>query len=111
MSGFAVIIEWLRSFWQWVQTAFTWLIDGILYGFEFVAFTLLDGVLSIIEALIAAIDLSAVAFNYAAAWSSLPSQLVWFITALGLPQCFTMLGAAYIIRLTLNLIPSWATRV
>jgi uncharacterized membrane protein YeiH len=50
-------------------------------------------------------------FNYAATWSHLPTQLIWLINAVGLPQCFAILGAAYLIRLTLNLIPSVFTRV
>ena len=47
---------------------------------------------------------------YAANWANLPDQAIWLITALGLPQCIAMLGAAYLVRLGLNLIPSWATR-
>jgi len=37
--------------------------------------------------------------------------LIWLINAVGLPQCFALLGAAYLIRLTLNLIPGVFTRV
>lgn len=111
MSGFAVIIGWLRHFWSWVEEGFTWILDGFILLFQFVFFTLLDGVLSIIEGLVGLVDLSTVAFNYAANWSSLPTQMIWFINALGLPQCLTMLGAAYIVRLSLNLIPGVFTRV
>lgn len=111
MSGFGVIIDWLRTFWSWVETGFLWILDGFIVLIQFVAFTLLDGLLTVIETALAAIDLSSVVFNYAAAWSSLPTQLVWLINAVGLPQCFTILGAAYLIRLTLNLIPSVFTRV
>jgi len=111
MSGFGVIIDWLRTFWSWVETGFLWILDGFVILMQFVAFTLLDGLLTVIETALAAIDLSAMLFNYAAAWSSLPPQLVWLINAVGLPQCLTILGAAYLIRLTLNLIPSVFTRV
>jgi hypothetical protein len=111
MSGFATIIDWLRTFWNWVQTGFTWILDGFILLLQFVAFTLLDGLLLVIETTLAAIDLSSVIFNYAATWSNLPTQLVWLINAVGLPQCFSILGAAYMIRLTLNLIPSVFTRV
>ncbi len=111
MSGFAVIISWLRTFWNWIETAFTWILDGLILIIQFVFFTILDGLLTVVETALAAIDLSSVAFNYAAAWSNMPDQLVWLINAVGLPQCFTILGAAYLIRLTLNLIPSVFTRV
>lgn len=111
MSGFATIINWLRTFWGWVETGFTWILDGLILLVQFVFFTIFDGILSVVEAFIAAINLSSVAVNYAAGWSHLPTQLIWLINATGLPQCVALLGAAYLIRLLLNLIPSWATRV
>ena len=111
MSGFGVIIGWLRTFWHWVETGFKWILDGVVLLLQFVVFTILDGLFLVVEGFFSALDLSSIAFNYAATWSSLPPQLIWLISATGLPQCFAILGAAYAIRLTLNLIPSWATRV
>ena len=111
MSGFATIISWLRTFWSWVETVITWTLNGFILLVQFVFFTIFDGLLTVIETALAAIDLSSVLFNYAATWSNLPTQLIWLINAVGLPQCFTILGAAYLIRLTLNLIPSVFTRV
>jgi hypothetical protein len=111
MSGFGVIINWLSSVWHWIETGFNWILDGFILVIQFAFFTIFDGLLTVIETFFAAIDLSAVVFNYAAAWSSMPDQLVWLISAVGLPQCMTILGAAYLIRLTLNLIPSVFTRV
>ena len=111
MSGFGVIIEWLRGFWGLLESAFRWVLDGLIFLLKFLFFTILDGLFTVIETILLAIDLSAVVFNYAAAWSNLPPQLVWLINAVGLPQCLTILGAAYLIRLTLNLIPSVFTRV
>jgi len=111
MSGFGVIIKWLTTFWGWVETGFSWILDGVVLLLQFVVFTLLDGLFLVVETTLGAINLSSMLFNYAAAWSSLPTQLVWLINAVGLPQCFAILGAAYLIRLTLNLIPSVFTRV
>ena len=111
MSGFAVIIEWLSSFWSWVEKGFKWILDGLILLLQFVVFTIFDGLFLVVETVLAAIDLSSVIFNYAASWSSMPDQLVYLINAVGLPTCLGMLGSAYIIRLTINLIPSWATRV
>ncbi|HAY20636.1 MAG TPA: hypothetical protein DCY27_00385, partial [Desulfobacterales bacterium] len=86
MSGFGVIIGWLRTFWEWVETGFTWILDGFIELLQFVLFTILDGLLSVVETALAAVDLSSVLFNYAAAWSHLPTQLIWLINAVGLPQ-------------------------
>ena len=111
MSGFGVIIDWLRGFWSLLETAFRWVLDGLLFLLKSLFFTILDGLLTVLETILAAINFSAVVFNYAATWSNLPTQLIWLINAVGLPQCFTILGAAYLIRLTLNLIPASLTRV
>ena len=111
MTFFHAVITWLWNFWEIVQTGFKWILDGFILLVQFVFFTIFDGLLTVIETALAAVDLSSMLFSYAAAWSHLPTQLIWLINAVGLPQCFTILGAAYLIRLTLNLIPSVFTRV
>lgn len=111
MSAFAVIIDWLATVWGFVEKGFKWILDGFILLLQFVAYTILDGLFLVVETALAAIDVSAIVFNYAASWSALPTQLIWLINAAGLPQCFAILGAAYIIRLTLNVIPASLTRV
>ncbi len=110
-SWFTPVFNWLKKFWEWIETALDWLLDGLILLLKFVAFTLIDGLLTVIEGAINLIDFSAMAFSHAANWANLPDQAIWLIASLGLPQCIAMLGGAYLIRLTLNLIPSWATRV
>ncbi|WP_319548099.1 DUF2523 family protein [Desulfogranum marinum] len=102
---------WLSGFWEAIYTGFSWIMDGLLLALEFVFFSIVDGFFTVVETFFATLDLSAVAFNYAAQWSSLPDQVVWLISGVGLPQCLTMLGGAYALRLVLNLIPSVLTRV
>ena len=111
MSGFAVIIDWLSTLWGFVEKGFTWILDGFILLIQFVAFTVLDGLFSVVESFLGALDFSALVFNYAGTWSSLPPQLIWLINAVGLPQCFALLGVAYALRLGLNLIPAVFTRV
>lgn len=111
MTFFQTVIDWLTSFWGWVLAGATWCLHAIGIAIKFLIFTVLDGFFLIIEALFSSLNLVDVTFNYSAAWAGLPTQLIWLISAVGLPHCFAMLGAAYLIRLTLNLIPSWASRV
>ena len=111
MSGFAVIIGWLRWFWDMVNYAFTWILDGCKLLFQWIFFTIFDGFCMVVEAFFTALDFSAIAFNYAGAWAGLPEQVIWIITQIGLPQAVALLGGAYMIRLLLNLIPSVFTRV
>ena len=111
MSFFETLHSWLSSFWEMLLTGFTWILDSLLLALQFVFFSIIDGFFTVIETFFATLDLSALAFNYAAQWSSLPTQLVWLINGVGLPQGLTMLGGAYLLRLILNLIPSVFTRV
>jgi len=111
MSGFAALFSWLTSFWSLIEKGFSWILEGLLLIIKFVLFSVFDGLLVVVEGFFSALDLSSIAFNYAATWSALPTQMIWLISTTGLPQCFALLGAAYLIRLLLNVIPSWATRV
>ena len=111
MSGFAVLFNWLGKFWNALEAAFKWVLDGFILLIQFVVFTILDGLFSVVESFLGALDFSALVFNYAGTWSSLPPQLIWLINAVGLPQCFALLGVAYALRLGLNLIPAVFTRV
>ena len=111
MSGFGVIIDWLRTFWHWIETGLKLILDGFILLLQFVVYTILDGLFLVVETALAAINVSSIVFNYAASWANLPTQLIWLINAVNLPQCFTILGAAYGIRLLLNVIPATFTRV
>lgn len=111
MSGFAALFSWLGTFWDWILTAFKWILDGLGLILKFIFFTIFDGLLTVIEVFLSTIDISSVAVTSAAAWAGLPSQLIWLINAVGLPQGLLLLGSAYLIRLTINLIPGVFTRV
>lgn len=119
-------MQWLRDyindFWQslyglflWLVQSFfdllVWLLKGLAEIVGWVLYTVFDGLLVAIHGMFSVIDLSAVAFNNALGWSSLPSALVWFIGQIGLSQCFAMVAGTFSIRLLLNLIPGAFTRV
>ncbi len=94
----------LKAGFGWVATVLNYIISGFLY-------TVLSGIFTIITSLINAIDLSTVITTSFANWGLLPTQLVYLINALGIPQGLAMVTYAYIIRLGLNLIPAVFTRV
>ena len=96
MSGLGVIIGWLRTFWGWVETGFTWILDGSFFYSSSWSLPSSTVALGALKLRLAAVDLSSVVFNYAATWSHLPTQLIWLINAVGLPQCFAILGSAYL---------------
>lgn len=111
MGFIDVIIGWMRAFWTSVLTLLEWCLDGFILLLQFVFFSIFDGLLLIIEGFFTALDFSSVIMNYSAVWSDLPPQTIWLLNQLALPQGLALLAGAYVIRLTLNLIPSWGTRV
>ncbi|MDW7772528.1 MAG: hypothetical protein SCH71_06520 [Desulfobulbaceae bacterium] len=105
------LVKFFSKFWSIFMEAFGWLIAGLGLLLQFVFYTIFDGLLLVIETFFSLLDLSAIAFSYSSTWAGLPSQTIWFMNEIAFPQGLTLLAGAYIIRLTLNLIPTWATRV
>jgi hypothetical protein len=60
---------------------------------------------------VSALDLSALAFNTFSEWTNLPTQAIYIINQLALPQCVSIILGAIAIRMALNLIPSVFTRL
>lgn len=88
----------------------TWLLDGFLYVIKAVLWLILSGILTAVQSVFDAINFGQVTFQWAAAYTNIPAQAVYVMTAVGFPTFLTMIAGAYAIRLALNLIPSWATR-
>ncbi len=106
--GFADVIRWLLDN---LYVPLGWVLNGILYLLLSIPWYIMDGFLTVIETLIASINYSSVVFQWAAGYALLPSQAVYVMNAVGFPQFVTIVAAAYAVRLLINLIPSWATRV
>jgi hypothetical protein len=108
-------MQWLKDFvngfFGYLLDGFLWLAEAIGQVLSFVFFQIYDGLLTVIFLFTSAIDLSAVAFNMAAKYAGLPTQLIWLINQVNFPQFTAYIVGAIIIRLLLNLIPTWATRV
>lgn len=105
------IINFFKQIPDLLWDAFTWLLDSIGSAISWMLYTIYDGVLIVIYSFADAIDFSAVMFNTAAQYSSMPPQLIWLINQVGLPQALTYLAGALVIRLLLNLLPAAITRV
>lgn len=94
----------LTSFLTWVLNGIVAIVSGVLY-------VILDGFFVVCMAVINAINLSTILTQAFANWGVLPVQLVYLINQIGIPQGLTMIGYAYVIRMTLNLLPGSITRV
>ena len=107
----ATIINFFKSIPGLIWDAITWLLDNIGAAFSWLFFTIYDGLLTVLYSFAAGLDFSAVMFNTAAQYSSMPPQLIWLINQIGLPQAMTYLAGAITIRMLLNLLPAAITRV
>jgi hypothetical protein len=108
-------MQWLKDFintiWTTLQAVLGWLLDGIISILQFILFAVFDGFLTVIETLLTALDFSSLMFTGVAQWSSMPTQLIWLINHLALPQGLSMIGSALIIRKLLDLFLGYFTDV
>ncbi|WP_035240735.1 hypothetical protein [Desulfobacter vibrioformis] len=104
------IIDFCTNFFEMIIDVFKWVLESILYILSEIGFTLLDIVFTVIESIVTAVDLSSVTQSFGN-WNILPDQIVYILYKLDTPLLLGMLGAACLIRLTLNLIPAAFTRI
>jgi hypothetical protein len=105
------LVEFFEGFWEIVEDAFIWLLNGILWIISQLLYLIFDGLLLIVEGFFTILDLSSVGFASAADWAGLPDQLIWIINQINLPQGFSIITAAIGLRVLINLIPAAFTRV
>lgn len=70
--------------------------------FSDIAIAVLDGILSAIAALVSAIPAPSFLTSYSLStlMGGLPSDVLYFVHALNLPQCFAILAAGFAFRMT-----------
>lgn len=105
------LVSFFGAFWAACKGILTWMLSGIGFLFQSVFYLILDGFLTVIYAIVAALDFGTVIASYAGYWSGLPPQLIYAINACGIPSGISILVWAMGIRMLLNLIPAAFTRV
>ena len=105
------LADFIFAFWDTVTTILHVILKIIFSVIGWVLYVMFDGCLAAVYAFFQGLDLSALAFNTASAWTSLPPQLIWLVNELALPQCITIIVGTLGVRLILNLIPSAFTRI
>jgi hypothetical protein len=108
--------SFLNNFLNWIREALTflveslgtlieWFFDAVLFVLKGLAYLFIDGIMIFIKTLIFTIDIPANLLSFAAGYGLIPSQAVYFMNAIGFPQFVTIIAGAYLVRLSLNLIP------
>jgi hypothetical protein len=107
---------------SWLVDAFHWFFGSlwtsiltILSALEWILAQLLSillqGAFDVVLGVLQGLDVGNLAVNAAASWGALNPNVAWFLNQSGVSTGMTMLGTAYLIRFTINLIPAEFTRV
>lgn len=108
---FSPIMNFLNSFFSIFVNFFTWLATSITTIIWGALYIVVDGLLTVVVGIVGLIDVSTLITSLASNWGLLPGPIIWFINQSGLPQAMAIVGYAYLIRMTMNLIPATFTRI
>jgi len=106
-----VIMGFINGFFAIIQDLLKWVLDGLMYVLKTALYFPFDGLLTAIEGLISALDISQLMISSASTWGAMPPQLLYVVNAIGIPQGLSLLAYAYGIRMAINLIPAALTRI
>jgi F0F1-type ATP synthase membrane subunit c/vacuolar-type H+-ATPase subunit K len=109
--GFDWLLSFVNQFWSTIVQLVQWLINGFIYAVQAGLYVIWDGVLTTIAGVISGINLGNLAAQAAASWGLLPTQVCYLISQCGIANGLGMIGTGIGIRMLLNLIPSWITRL
>lgn len=109
--GFDWLLSFVNSFWSVIVQVGQWIIAGVVYALQTGLYVIWDGLLTCMSTLIAGLSLGSLATQTAAAWGLLPSQVAYLLNQSGISNGLGMIGTGIAIRMALNLIPAWITRL
>jgi hypothetical protein len=108
-------MQWLKnfvnSFFDLLVSAFSVLWELFREGLKLLFFFFYDGFLSLVTAIVTAVDFGVLGLNTVLDWSNLPPQMLYVIGQIGLQESIVIIVSAITIRMTLNLIPASLTRI
>ena len=90
---------------------FTWVLDGLILTIGYTLFYIVDGLLEVLVLIISTIDLSTYVLSFIDSMALLPPQFIYLLQSVGFPQAMAVIGAAYGIRMAINIIPAEFTRI
>lgn len=109
--GFGWLLSFVNAFWGIVANTLVWFYDGVLLALKTGLYWIVDGFFTAVEGLLVGLNLGSIATAMSVSWGLLPAQLAYIVNLIGIANGLSLIGAAMVIRMTLNLIPSWATRI
>lgn len=108
---FDEILYLLRNLVSALKEFGLWLLGLLGEVFKSIFYFIFDALCTLVEWIFSLIDFKNELFDLSLGWSGLPDELIWLLNQVGFDNGLVIVSAALLIRLTLNLIPSWGTRV
>ncbi len=84
---------------------------GVMFVIKAVFWLALDGLLETIKVHVMLLNVGQFTVSIAEYLGLLPPQMIYLIKAIALPQGLSILVWAIAVRMALNLVPSWITRL
>jgi hypothetical protein len=109
--GFDWLLSFVNAFWSVIVQVVQWAIQGVIYALQAGLYVIWDGLLTCMSAVITGLSLGSLATHEAAAWGLLPAQVAYLLNQSGISNGLGMIGTGVAIRMALNLIPAWITRL
>jgi hypothetical protein len=105
------ILDFINAFFAGLYHIAQWCLDAVVTVLGVTIQIFFEGFLAIILAFVQGLDFGSLSVSLASSWGLLDYRVAWVLTQSGVPTGFSMLALAYGIRFSLNLIPSWLTRI
>lgn len=99
---FAWIAGWLNALADFLMSGFDWLLTkAMIFGLGLLEWF----ITSIVGIIVALIDASNSLALLASTWANLPPGIIYIATVLQIPAAVSIILAAYVLRITIKLIP------
>lgn len=105
------LVTWLQYLFNLIKNLLIWFADVIFNLIHSAVNFCWDSLCTFILWIVSITDFHANYFTSAFSWAGLPAQQVYILSAVGLDSCLNMLSVALLIRVGLNFIPGWITRL
>ena len=105
------IVSVFKNLWNAIVHALVWCLDVITNVLQSMLNYVVDKICGFVEWVVSHISFNVTLFTDGLNWLGLPTQALYVMKHIGVDQCLFMVSTAMLIRLLMNLIPSWLSRI
>lgn len=109
------LIDFTQSIWDGFvylfYACFYWVLSGVVLCVGYPFYYIFKGLLDVVYLLVSVLSFGTYLADLVTQLSGLPDALRYLLLQCGVPQGLTIVCTAIGLRMLINLIPSWATRI